>query len=209
MFVKNKTARGSAMLLATTLIASTLTACSSDPTLYTLAPVSPGAATAVGAAPGVIEVRTPVVAQRLDRDDIVRRDRDYKLEIAKGDAWSEPVASMIGHALSQDLAIRLPESTVFAQNDAVSTMPSGYVELTVTAFNEDQAGNAILQANLSTHRADAGAFPVTTIPIRLTRKPDGSSTAALVAVLSEMTGDLADVAAQRLRMLPPPVLPAP
>ncbi|CAI9121690.1 PqiC family protein [Brytella acorum] len=205
MFAKNTLVRRSVRLLATALIVSSLTACSADPTLYTLVPVSPAASTAMGLAPGVIEVRTPVVSQRLDRDDIVRRDRDYKLEIAKGDAWSEPIASMIGHALSQDLAIRLPESTVFSQNDAVSTVPTAYVELTVTAFNEDQAGNAVLQANLSTHLADAGAFPVLTVPVRLARKPDGSSTADLVAALSQMTGELADEAARRLRMLPAPV----
>lgn len=195
--------RASGRALLASLAFLGLSACGGDPTLYTLAP-TPGATLAGG--PSVVEVRTPVVSTWLDRDEIVRQDKDYKLEIAKGDAWSEPLASMIGHTLSRDLSQRLPGTTVFAQNDAVATTPGAYVELTITGFNEDQKGNAQVQGMLSTHLSTAGIGPVMTTPIQLQAHLDTHATGHLVAALSTMLGTVADQAADRLRALP--VLPA-
>ncbi|GAJ28946.1 PqiC family protein [Acidomonas methanolica] len=175
-----------------------LAGCNADPTLYDLAPVA-GSAQAGG--PAVVEVRTPVVAQSLDRDEIVRQNRDYRLKIAKGDAWSAPLGALLGRTLAIDLAGRLPGSTVFAQNDAVAATPMAYVEVTVTAFNEDQQGNARLEGMLSVHRA-GGEMPVVATPVQLRTTLDTRDTAHLVAALSAMTGTLADQAASKIRSLP-------
>ncbi|GAN54522.1 PqiC family protein [Tanticharoenia sakaeratensis] len=191
-----KTAR--AVLLGAGLV--TLGACSGDPTYYTLAPVS-GVSQAGG--PAVVEVRTPVIAQWLDHDDIVRQDRDYRVSLAQGDAWSGALPDQIAQTLTVELAQRLPGTTVIAQNDAASTTPAAYVELTVTNFNEDQDGQAVLRGSLSAHAAQAGAGPVITMPILLTLKPQGHSTAALVAAMSALLGQLADQAASQIRALPP------
>ncbi|WP_029605087.1 PqiC family protein [Kozakia baliensis] len=192
--------------LAFSAVASlSLAACSSDPTLYSLAP-TPGVSQSGG--PSVVEVRTPIVSARLDRDEIVRQDRDYTLKIASGEAWSEALGNMIGHVLTRDLAQRLPGTTVFAQNDAVATKPAAYVELTVTAFNEDQNGQAVLQAMLSTHPAVGGIGPVMTLPVQLQEALPQHTTRALVAALSNMLGQAADIAAQRLRVMPSLPLPA-
>lgn len=181
-----------------------LMGCSSDPTLYSLAPVS-GAAHSGG--PAVVEVRTPVVSQSLDRDSIVRQDRNYKLKISHDDAWSEPLGSLIGRTLATDLSQRLPGTVVFAQNDAVASRPQAFVELTVTAFNENQNGEARLAGALSVHRAGEGTPVVLTVPVDLTTSFESHGTGHLVAALSRMLGALADQAAGQLLSLPPAPLP--
>lgn len=186
-----------AALLGTSLVM--LAACSGDPSYYTLASVS-GLSQAGG--PPVIEVRTPVIAQWLDHDDIVRQDRDYKVSLAAGDAWSGALPDQIAQTLTIELAQRLPGTTIIAQNDAASTTPSAFVEVTVTGFNEDQNGQAVLRGSLSAHAAQPGAGPVVTTPILLTAHPQGRSTAALVAAMSGLLGQLADQAAAQVRMLP-------
>ncbi|MBS1077676.1 membrane integrity-associated transporter subunit PqiC [Gluconobacter kondonii] len=180
-----------------------LAACSSDPTLYTLAPV-PGVAQAGG--PVVVEVRTPVVSARLDRDTIVRANEDYQTHLATGTSWSEPLSDMVGQTLTSDLAQRLPGTTVFAENDAVSTTPSAYVELTVRNFEADSAGHALVTGTLSVHPAGKMIGPVLTSPV-VWQSQDVvvSSTTKLTAALSQGVAAIADQAAEKLRLLPPPV----
>lgn len=196
------TRRSGAVLALSVMMATGLTACGSDPDLYAIAPV-PGVAQQGG--PVTVEVRTPVVTASLDRDEIVRQDKDYKLAIAKGNAWSEPIGDMIGRVLARDLAQRLPGTTVFAQNDAVSTRPMGFVEVTITAFNADQKGNASLVGSLSVHGDKPGIGPNLTVPVQFETHLANKQANTLVAGLSTLTGQLADFAAEKIRSLP--VLP--
>ncbi|MBS1103405.1 membrane integrity-associated transporter subunit PqiC [Gluconobacter sp. Dm-62] len=180
-----------------------LSACSSDPTLYTLAPL-PGVSQAGG--PVVVEVRTPVVSARLDRDTIVKASKDYQTKLASGSSWSEALPDMLGHTLVTDLAQRLPGTTVFAQDDAVTTTPSAYVELTIRNFEADSAGHALVTGMLSVHPAGKIIGPVMTWPVVWqTSEPVASSTASLTAALSQGVAAIADQAAAKLRVLPPPV----
>ncbi|WP_336761351.1 PqiC family protein [Asaia sp. VD9] len=199
---KIRSRRPAALLGLSLLMATGLTACGSDPDLYSIAPVS-GMAQPGG--PVTVEIRTPVVTASLDRDEIVRQDKDYKLNMAKGNAWSEPIGDMIGRVLTRDLAQRLPGSTVFAQNDAVSTKPQAFVEVTITAFNADQQGNASLIGSLSVHGDKPGIGPNLTTPVQFETRLDNKRASTLVAGLSILTGQLADMAAQKIRSLP--VLP--
>ncbi|MBS1028478.1 PqiC family protein [Gluconobacter albidus] len=184
-------------------MAGLLTACSSDPTLYTLAPM-PGVAQAGG--PVVVEVRTPVVSGRLDRDTIVRANEDYQTRLATGTSWSEALPDMVGHTLTGDLAQRLPGTTVFAENDAVSTTPSAYVELTLRNFEADSAGHALVTGTLSVHPAGKMIGPVLTSPL-VWQSQDvvASNTTKLTAALSQGVAAIADQAAEKLRLLPPPL----
>ncbi|GBQ69777.1 hypothetical protein AA103196_2308 [Ameyamaea chiangmaiensis NBRC 103196] len=182
-------------------ILSGLAGCNSDPTLYSLMPW-PGAAAPAPVA--VVEVRTPVVAQAYDRDRIVRETKDYAIKVADSDAWSDAPGQMIARTLAQDLAQRLPGTTVFAQNDATSMSPQAFVEVTMTGFSRVASGEAVLSGTMVVHAAAKGALP-TVIPFRLTRQPSGRGTANLVAALSELNGALADKAALVLRTMAPAV----
>ncbi|ACI51104.1 protein of unknown function DUF330 [Gluconacetobacter diazotrophicus PA1 5] len=194
--------------LLTVAAAGPLGACSSDPAFYALAPW-PGAAQ--GGAPMVIEVRTPNVAVSLDRDRIVRSDGDYRVRLADGAAWSESLPGMIAHVLTADLQQRLPGSTVFAQNDAVAAPAQAAVELTVTRFARDAAGQAVLGGSLAVHRVGtggAGEGGAASSVLALALSPQGSDTGSLVAALSTLLGQVADQAAAQLRVLGPVPPPA-
>ncbi|GAN92793.1 hypothetical protein Gbth_015_130 [Gluconobacter thailandicus F149-1 = NBRC 100600] len=180
-----------------------LSGCSSDPKLYTLAPL-PGASQMGG--PTVVEVRTPVVAMRLDRDTIVRANQEYQTKLASGDSWSEALPNMIAHTLTTDLAQRLPGTTVFAQDDAVTTTPSAYVEVTIRNFEADAAGHALIMGMLSVHPAGKMIGPVLTQPfVWKSAETVDKDTVKLTAALSQGLSVLADQVATQVRVLPTPV----
>ena len=188
----------SAALLAAAIVAG----CgSAEPTYYTLRSW-PGAAQ--GGVPLTIQVRTPTVSSFLDRDSIVRDDKDYRLKLAEDSVWGEPIANLIGSTLTADLRQRLPGSTVFAEDGAISTHPQAVVELDVSQFSEDGAGLATIDAALSVQRSDAGA--TTSQLLHLSMAPSGPTTADLAAALSQLLGQVADAAARQASALAP--LPA-
>ncbi|WP_428395203.1 PqiC family protein [Lichenicoccus sp.] len=176
-----------------------LSACGSgEPDYYTLA-VSPGTPQPGG--PLTVEVRTPSVTPYLDRDTIVRTETDDKLILAHGAAWAGALSDMIGRVLAADLGQRLPGSNVYAENGAISTQALALVELDVSRFLADAQDRAEMTANLSVHRPNAG--PSGSRLLHLTGTTADSSVGALVASLSVLLGQVADVAADELRALPP------
>jgi len=183
------------MMVGSVVAVGALTACNSDPTLYNLA-AFPGAS--APARLSVVEVHTPVVAKELDRDRIVSQTKDYRLKVSNSDAWSDAPGQIIARALADDLAQRLPGTTVFAQNDANPATPQAFVEVTVTSFARDRDGRAVFGGTLVVHGAQ-GSQALRVVPFSLTRAADGAGTGHLVATLSAECGQLADMAADALR----------
>ena len=181
---------------------------SSDPTLYSLAPIAGTQQVGMGGAvPAVIEVRTPGVPPSLDRQNIVGTQDDYSLTPLVGAAWSEPLAPMLGHVLATDLQQCLPGRSVFAQNDATTVPALGFVEVEITRFARDATGVVHLAGSLSVHRA-GDAEHALSVPLALSATPADSGTRAMVAALSQLAGQVADMAAERLQALPPAPAPA-
>ena len=180
-----------------------LTACGgSDPNYYTLA-YEPGAAAPGG--PLNLEVRTPTITPSLQRDHIVRNNRDYRLVTIKDAAWADSLDELIGRTLALDLNQRLPGTAVFTQGSAISNTPALLVELDVEHFAADTEGRAELQATVSVHRPDSG--PGTTRSLHLHQQPTGPGTAELVGALSKLLGQVADQVATLARAVPPAALP--
>ena len=176
-----------------------LTGCgTSEPSYYTLTPW-PGVARPGG--PLTVEVRTPSIAPYLDRDGIVRNDRDYHLTIAQGAAWASPLADLIGRTLALDIGQRLPGSSVHTQSDAISTPALALVEIDVSRFMEGAPGQAEIGATLSVFRPGGG--PAGSRAVHVTEHPTDDSVGALVAALSQLLGQVADMAADALQRLPP------
>nr|WP_294916051.1 PqiC family protein [uncultured Neokomagataea sp.] len=177
-----------------------VTACSStSPQLYTLA--AQGGDTVQGG-PTLVEVVTPVISSRLDRDTIVLGDRDYRTNIAMGASWSEPLAEMLAHTLTTDLVARLPQSRVYAQNDAVTAAPTAVVEVTVRNFEADGLGRAYISGALSVHRRDGtGGVLLQPFEWRSSENVD-HNTAHLVAELSRGVSAMADILAAQLHNTP-------
>lgn len=193
------------------VMATTLTACSSGagPSLYTLA-VAPGQPQAGG--PRYVEVRQPTIASGLDRDRMVTKDTGYQLSVSSNDAWGDSLAGQISRAMAGDLAQRLPGTAVFVENDAVTTQPDAYVELSITRFAQGPSGRAEIEATLSVQPAMAGAAPTGGGAVYLQRlHVQGSAVSgsvSLVQELSTLLGQIADTAATQLRLMPTQQVPA-
>ncbi len=163
---------------------------SPNPLLYTLAVVSgpthPGA-------PRRIELREIALAHYLQRSQIVRSSEDYRLDVLGNDWWGEQLDSMLSRVLVQELSQRLPGSTVFAENGAISATPDASVVLNVQRFDEDTTGAVLLLAQV------AVAEHVTTARnLRFSVMPASPGTAGMVAAMSTAVGELADAIAGML-----------
>ena len=79
-----------------------LAGCSSpNPNYYRLGATS---GPAVPDGPPTVEVRSVSIPGYLDRQGIVKRAGDFKLDIHTNDIWAEPLADMLQATLVQDLA---------------------------------------------------------------------------------------------------------
>jgi uncharacterized protein len=174
--------------LAALGMAALLAACTSpDPVLYTLAP-------AVGAVhsggPRVVLLQQIAIAHFLERSQIVRSSENYRLDVMSNDWWGEPLGAMLSRVLIEELSQRLPQSTVIADNGAVSARPDATIELNVQRLDEDAAGNLILQAQVAVRFT--GQSQPTLRSFRFSVPPTAAGVPGEVAAISAALGRLAD-----------------
>ncbi len=183
-----------------------LSGCSSTPTTYYVLAPQPGTVVSpsVGAAlPQAIEVLKPSITSRLDRDGLLRVMRDSQDHMVPAAAWSEPLDEMIGHTLAGNLRERLPGHVLFSQNDSVAVTAGAYLELSLSRFEQDVSGHAVITGVLSAHRAGAPDSQVRAVNIQwVSPQPVGAQPADMVRVLAEGVGALSDQAIQLLLSLP-------
>jgi uncharacterized lipoprotein YmbA len=170
--------------------------CSSpEPNYYTL-DVIPG--TSVSVAPHVIEVRRPGLAGYLDRAEIVGKAADYRLNLDPGTRWAEPLGDMIGRVFAQDLAQRLPSSTVYAEGGAVGADPGLRVALDVQRF--DDGGDGLVHlTGVATLEQGRGHVLLDTQHIDLQAHRSSGRPAELAAAMSQLLGEAADQVAAGVR----------
>ncbi len=167
-----------------------------QPRYYTLTPY-PGTPRRGG--PATVKVQTPTVADYLSRDYIVLNNSGNQLRLARNAAWAEPLPAAIGRNLALDLSQRLPGSSVFTSNSGISSKADALVEVNVSQFAEDQAGQAEIMATVSVHRPDAPVADILSVHVVTPLQNRGQ--AALAASLSQALGQVADTAADDLRGL--------
>ena len=162
-----------------------LTSCASpNPALYTLE-VPPGVVRRGG--PRVIELRGIGLAHYLERSQIVRSSENYRLDVLPNDWWGEPLDAMIGRTLAHALTQRLPGSTVYLESGAISAEPDATVQVNVQRLDQDSSGAVRLVAQFAVVQRGSDTRGVALeVPIH------GSTTADLVAAMSEAIGKLAD-----------------
>jgi len=173
--------RRSALLLA---LLATACATSPAPTLYTLAPTQ-GAERR--GAPRIIELRAIGLARYLERSQIVRSSEDFRLDLLANEWWGEPLDTMLSRVLTQNLGQRLPGTTIFAENGAVTALPDAMLGVNIQRLDQSRSGQIVLTAQVSVTRREATAR---TITLQVT--PSGNGTPALVSAMSEAVGQLAD-----------------
>lgn len=185
---------------------------SPEPAYYTLAPVpgvpvpgaaSPGAfgpATPAGGGPRTVQLRRPGLAGYLDRPEIVRTGGPYQLSVAGTERWGEPLGDLIGRVTAENLAARLPGTTVLTEAGSITADPDATVELDIHRFDADASGQVSLLAQVSVQRGrDWEGTRTRTRTLRLAAAPASGGTADLVATMSQVLGQLADEVAGMLR----------
>jgi uncharacterized lipoprotein YmbA len=171
------------------LLLGILAGCASPPqALFTLGAV-PGATQPLRAEG--IEVRRVGLAGYLDRDSIVRSAAGYQLALTGDQRWAEPLGRMLDRVLSEDLAQRLPNTPVFTESGAIGGAASLILEINVQRLDADANGDVVLMAQVALRRDGSKAAPRTSTE-RFTARPQGTDTAALVATMSQLIGQLTD-----------------
>jgi uncharacterized lipoprotein YmbA len=175
------------MFAATSLLVS----CSSpNPALYTLE-APPGPVRRGG--PRVIELRSIGLARYLERSQIIRSSENFRLDVLPNDWWGEPLDTMIGRTLARALTQRLPGSTVYSENGAISAEPDATVQVNVQRLDQDSTGTVRLIAQFAIVRRTSDTRGVSLqVPV------NGPATSSLVAAMSEAIGQLADRVAASL-----------
>jgi hypothetical protein len=182
--------------LAALALSAALAACSSpDPVLYTLAS-APGTVRAGG--PRVVLVQQIAIAHYLERSQIVRSSENYRLAVMSNDWWGEPLGAMLSRVLIEELGQRLPQSTVIADNGAVSARPDATIELNIQRLDEDASGTVILQAQAAV-RFTGHSQPVLR-SFHFAVPPPAPGVPGEVAAISAAVGRLADGIAPMLTL---------
>ncbi|HEY0185424.1 MAG TPA: PqiC family protein [Rhodopila sp.] len=172
------------------LVALAAACTSPNPTLYVLAPV-PGATHA--GAPRVIALRAVAIAHYLERSQIVRSSEGYRMDVLANEWWGEPLDTLMGRILTEELNQRLPGSTVYGDSGAISTTPDATVEINLQRLDLNHDGDVLLSAQIAVDGKRTAARGVT-----ITVRPNDATTQALVAAMSTATGQLADAIAAML-----------
>ena len=178
-------------------ITSSITGCGSSPevTFYALSPTS---GVLEKATPHAIRIRRPGLAGYLDRPEIVRRVVNYRLGVAATDRWGSPLDVMIGRVIAEDVELRLPGSSVYTEDGAITADADATVEIDIQRFDVGEAGELVLVAEVAIEKGSAHGA-VASRGVRLSAKPKSDATPSFVAAMSDLLGQLADQVVVMLR----------
>ncbi|QHI95051.1 hypothetical protein GT348_00855 [Aristophania vespae] len=107
---------------------------------------------------------------------------------------------MLTQTLVSDIAQRLPNRVVFAQNQFVALEPTDFVDLAVQNFEQDENGYAVINGVISVEQKRSPQNSATSLPFHwVSPQPVSADPQALVAALSEGVGVIADQAVNLLQ----------
>lgn len=173
-----------------------LAGCASpNPNLYTLS-VVPG--TPLSGAPRRVVLREIGLARYLERLQIVRSSEDYRLNVRANDWWGEPLGSMLGRVLSEELSQRLPGTTVYSDIGAITSNADAVVEVNIQRMDVGADGALVLAGQVAVSQL-GGRHADRVGPVRITVPVAGNDTRSAVAAMSTAVGQLADAIAAMLR----------
>jgi uncharacterized lipoprotein YmbA len=141
-----------------------------------------------------LKLRRPAIAGYLDRQVIVKTVVNHRLGLVDTDRWAAPLDEMLGRVLAQDVEQRLAGSVVFTEDGAITADANLTLEVDVRRFDVGDGGKVNLVAEIAMEKGDAHA-PLGTRTIELQQVPQGPTTQALVAAMSDLVGKLADAIA--------------
>lgn len=139
-----------------------------------------------------LRLRRPAIAGYLDRQAIVQRVVDHRIELLETDRWASPLDEMVGRVLAQDLEQRLTGSTVFTEDGAITADAELTVEVDVRRFDQGSAGELTLVAAVALEKGGVHT-PLEAQRIEIRQVvPARATTATRVAAMSDLLGKFAD-----------------
>jgi uncharacterized protein len=168
-----------------------LAACGSSPKtqFYTLDPVTPQGSTKAAASVPV-QVAAVHIPPALDRQEMVRQTAPHQLDLSDQNRWGGSLDTMIQRVLTQNLAQRLPPSSIVLPQEPAPQRHDAIV-VDILQFDEDASGQVTFDGSWSLTASD-GDKPLTSRHLRLTARPASNSYSDQVAAMSRVLGELSD-----------------
>lgn len=172
-------------------LALLLAACGSSPKtqFYTLDPVSPQAQTQAAASVPV-QVAAVRIPPSLDRQEMVRETASHQLDVSDQNRWGGSLDNMVQRVLTQDLAQRLPPSSIVLPQEPAPARHDSIV-VDILQFDEDAGGQVVFDGSWSLTGSDSDK-PLTSRHLRLSARAGSNSYADQVAAMSHVLGELSD-----------------
>ncbi len=123
----------------------------------------------------------------------MRSSEGYRLDVLSNEWWGEPLDTMMGRILVQELNQRLPGGTVYGDSGAITTPADATVAINLQRFDLDRDAVVLLAAQI----AIEGKRSVSRA-VALKVRPEDGTTQALVAAMSVAVAQLADTIAEML-----------
>lgn len=179
-----------------------LAACGSSPKtqFYTLDPVLPAAATQAAAAPIPVQVTAVHIPPALDRQEMVRETAPHQLDVSDQNRWGGSLDNMVQRVLTQDLAQRLPPSSVVLPQEPAPARHDAIV-VDILQFDEDAGGTVVFDGSWSLTASDSDK-PLNSNHLRLNARAATSSYSDQVAAMSKVVAELSDNIARDLASAP-------
>jgi uncharacterized lipoprotein YmbA len=125
---------------------------SANPNYYRLGAVQ---GPTVTGGPPTVEVRSISIPGYLDRQGIVKRAGDFKLDIHSNDIWAEPLADMLQATMVQNLSQRMPGTSVIGAGGSIGGGADLLIEMNVLRFDPNPDGTMTLQAQVAIRNGDS------------------------------------------------------
>ena len=146
---------------------------------------------------GIVPVKLPGY---LDRQEIVTRIAENRLDVSAYDRWAEPLEEGFTWVVAQNLAALVPADRLVAYPWALDRKPDYQVEIEVLRFEVNAAQNVQLVARWAVVDGSSKKPPAVKTS-RLTRQVKSKSTEDSVAALSEAVADLSREIAEAARAI--------
>ena len=171
------------------LLAAALAACSSPPTQYYRLAMIPG--TSNNAPPFTVAVRSVSIPGYLDQTGIAKGGSDYQFGVYSNDLWADQLSRMLQAVMVQDLAQRLPASTIIGSGGSIGVSTDVLVEINVLRFDPDSTGKIALTAQFAIKSGRTRALWRTQTSERIAAPP-GVDISNSVATMSMLWAAMAD-----------------
>lgn len=159
------------------------------------------ARTPTAAAPAVAIAR-PALPPYLERNELITRTGDGRLEIHENDLWSEPLDAAISRVLADNLRRLTGSTNIQPASSFITRDYTSLVEIRIERFDPQPDGSLLLECTWKLQPMGGGdAAPKsyrTTVPVTPSADPVAGSESGRIVAMNEALARLSKVIAGKL-----------